>query len=968
MGRLTYLELENFKSYAGKHLVGPFSDFSCIVGPNGAGKSNMMDAISFVLGVQSRQLRSANLKELIYSSEEAYSSPRSACVRLFFELLADEVDVGQKNTVVFSRSISIAGISSYRIDGKEVTGERYDSQLQRFGVLVKARNFLVFQGDVESIASKTPSELSKLIEHISGSDQFADEYSALFSRKNDAEESAIFMMQKKKLFLSQRKEIKEQKDEAEEFQGKVQLLSDLKAKNVLLKMWKLKLAISSCESASETFRSGIVECAAKDKKIEEKVSNEKKALAKLSKKVEVADKDLIEKRAELEALLLDLNKLNAQLKIFGKRSVEIDRALELISSDQNARHICIRDLEEEISRIDHKGVEVSNQIKLLKDSGISVESSRMEEYSQLRALVATKVSNQLSEVNGLEFRIRGKQQLYDRITDQLEELDNEILKERQAIEEVTTRADRLNSQILVSKDELNRISQDRDLVLDSMTEAHRSEKELESELSQIVASLTDAGEDKRRGKQEEKIVNALTSMKRIFPGVHGKLDELCSPVNKKYSTAIAVAAGRHMDAIVVDSKRTASDCIEYLRDQKIGTCMFLPLDNLVLNPIPDRLRNLGERFRPCIDLVVSEDCYKPALSYALGTAIVCENLEDAQDICFVRQENVKVVTLKGHIISKSGAMTGGSSARESHDRWEDRNLDALRQRKSVVEELLSKIRQGSAKARLTEIDSKQKSIQTQIQFSSADLEILSRKLVEQQRQLESKFCIQRTLRSQQSELKTTLNDMREMENAIKSNMKEVEAEVFRKFSASIGIENIREYEINQIHSLESLLSQKSELAQRHAELISQLEFQTKRDFEFAFERSMRQKNDIDRDIADLTQSKDKILVRENNIRLSIENLRNSLVKAQQAKSAGLEVLKGLQCERQGNLAEKESLEKKLSSEQMVLERFTTQLNDILHQALMDEVSLPVKVPTDLSTDSSLKWSGPQSNLSGLEAR
>jgi len=35
-------------------VIGPFRDFTAIIGPNGSGKSNLMDAISFVLGVQSR--------------------------------------------------------------------------------------------------------------------------------------------------------------------------------------------------------------------------------------------------------------------------------------------------------------------------------------------------------------------------------------------------------------------------------------------------------------------------------------------------------------------------------------------------------------------------------------------------------------------------------------------------------------------------------------------------------------------------------------------------------------------------------------------------------------------------------------------------------------------------------------------------------------------------------------------------
>ena len=57
IGHLSRIELENFKSYKGKQIIGPFKKFTSIIGPNGSGKSNLMDAISFVLGVQSAQLR-----------------------------------------------------------------------------------------------------------------------------------------------------------------------------------------------------------------------------------------------------------------------------------------------------------------------------------------------------------------------------------------------------------------------------------------------------------------------------------------------------------------------------------------------------------------------------------------------------------------------------------------------------------------------------------------------------------------------------------------------------------------------------------------------------------------------------------------------------------------------------------------------------------------------------------------------
>ena len=57
----------DFKSYRGRHtLLFADSYFTSIIGPNGSGKSNSMDAISFVLGVRSAQLRSDKLQDLVY--------------------------------------------------------------------------------------------------------------------------------------------------------------------------------------------------------------------------------------------------------------------------------------------------------------------------------------------------------------------------------------------------------------------------------------------------------------------------------------------------------------------------------------------------------------------------------------------------------------------------------------------------------------------------------------------------------------------------------------------------------------------------------------------------------------------------------------------------------------------------------------------------------------------------------------
>jgi structural maintenance of chromosome 1 len=68
MGYLKYIELDNFKSYKGSVRIGPFKSFTAIIGPNGSGKSNLMDAISFVLGETTKNLRVKKLSDLIHGA------------------------------------------------------------------------------------------------------------------------------------------------------------------------------------------------------------------------------------------------------------------------------------------------------------------------------------------------------------------------------------------------------------------------------------------------------------------------------------------------------------------------------------------------------------------------------------------------------------------------------------------------------------------------------------------------------------------------------------------------------------------------------------------------------------------------------------------------------------------------------------------------------------------------------------
>lgn len=73
--------------------------------------------------------------------------------------------------------------SEYLINGVACSAEHYLQKLEFLGINVKAKNFLVFQGAVESIAMKNPKERTVLFEEISRSGEFFGDFFPIFQKK-----------------------------------------------------------------------------------------------------------------------------------------------------------------------------------------------------------------------------------------------------------------------------------------------------------------------------------------------------------------------------------------------------------------------------------------------------------------------------------------------------------------------------------------------------------------------------------------------------------------------------------------------------------------------------------------------------------------------------------------------------------------------------------------------------------------
>ena len=85
-------------------------------------------------------------------------------------MLLNSNEEESEGEIQFMRTITSSDASEYRIDGKKVPEKEYQAKLKSIGLLVKSRNFLVFQNEVTKVAQKSPKELTELIERVSGSE------------------------------------------------------------------------------------------------------------------------------------------------------------------------------------------------------------------------------------------------------------------------------------------------------------------------------------------------------------------------------------------------------------------------------------------------------------------------------------------------------------------------------------------------------------------------------------------------------------------------------------------------------------------------------------------------------------------------------------------------------------------------------------------------------------------------------
>ncbi|GAP92610.1 putative structural maintenance-chromosome 4 [Rosellinia necatrix] len=668
---ITYLILNNFKSYAGRQEVGPFhASFSSVVGPNGSGKSNVIDSLLFVFGFRASKMRQGKISALIHNSA-AYPDLDHCEVAVHFQEVMDlpggGAEVIPNSQLVISRKVFKNNSSKYYINEKESNFTTVTTLLRDRGVDLDHKRFLILQGEVESIAQMKPKAGN---EHEDGLLEYLEDIIGTSKYKTPIEEAATEVEALNEVCMEKSgrvQHVEKEKNGLEDKKNKA--LAYIRDENDLaLKQSALyQLYISECNDNVAVTEEATSQMQAQLDAEMEKHQGGEHIIKQLQKAYSNGSK-------EFEAQEKIAQSLVKQVSKFEQERVKFDEKRKFLTDKQKKLEKTITNAEKSAEEADETIEQCTEEI-----------ASRAEELVNLEQ----RVQEEEAELTKIRENLKGKTQVFsDQIAAKQKSLEpwKEKINQKQsaiavAESEMTILAEKANAGAVALaelKTKMASIEEGRVAKLAELEECQAEKATLEAEAKEVEAEIDNfakmeplvrekvsrarqkADEARSSLSQTQNRGNVLTALMRMkesgrIDGFHGRLGNL-GAIDEKYDVAISTACGA-LDNFVTDTVEAGQQCIEYLRKTNLGRGNFICLDKLRVRDIqPIQTPEGAPRL---FDLVrAKEEKFKPAFYHALQDTLVAKDLAQANRIAYGARR-WRVVTLDGELIDKSGTMSGG---------------------------------------------------------------------------------------------------------------------------------------------------------------------------------------------------------------------------------------------------------------------------------------------------------------------
>ncbi|KAG5331244.1 SMC1A protein, partial [Acromyrmex charruanus] len=828
---LNRIVISNFKSYGGETVIGPIQPFTAIIGPNGAGKSNIVDAISFALGQGLTALRVKHLSELVYGISIRESTiERVMYVKLIFNINAI-YGIKKKS---FTREVR-GGTYQYKIDDKIVTNICYMTELREMGLDVKAENFLIPQGYIACFAIKKPKDLTTMFEKIANSNEYKADYDRLKLELLNMAEKINFEDKLKKQILIQKKYAIMEKAETDKYLKLKEQHNKYKLKYQLILLLRIKRRVAFLQDKERKIKSQIDQYLHDKKNVIILMEETKLQFKSLSSSLEDIEQDILKMKNTIEQrktehIIFEDNILYWQKKRESAR-ISLDNANK--ARDINKR--IVQELNNELERINNELTELR---KASQTSTIELSNSQVKRYMELTNEVEFQAQNSVKQIKSLMHDQREDQAKLDnenRCKEELKDKEKQMILKRANLEMRLTRLQDSNTK---SKTTLMEKTAKIQELNKKITETRNKLLNLENDIVQITEELSEADIDKNSVLHRNKKNETINMLKQIYSGVYGRLFDLCKPIHSRYNVAVTKVFGQYINAIVVDTTRTAIQCIQLLKRDKIGTETFLPLDsikNIILN---ERLRAIEEpqNVKLLYDVLnISSSHINNAVLFVTKNTLVCETSEHAKMLAYPddKQAAYDCVSLDGCFYRKKGLMSGGlADLTVKAKQWdEQRILTLMEQKAQLMRELRNLPKISLMQSEVDIINIEINALTRQNKYMETDIKDTENEIVEIQKELDmvegKKIALNLTIVVIDDNMQKRNEEIKNVEKYINS----IKNEIFVDFCNDINVPDVSYYEKNNLRIYQEKKTRQLELEQQYNRIKDQLRFENENDIE-----------------------------------------------------------------------------------------------------------------------------------------
>jgi len=668
--------MKGFKSFGNRVELVFGNSYNVVLGPNGSGKSNVMDALCFVLGKGSAKgMRAEKSANLIYNGGKKKNPAKQGEVHIYFDNLQKTFPT-EDEEIKITRIIKSTGQSVYKINDKTRTRQQILDLLGIANIDPDGYN-IILQGDIVRFVEMSTSNRREIIEEIAGISIYEEKKNKAMTELNKVEQKfneADIILTERKTYL---RELRKDRDTALKYK-------DLNDKVIRNKATYLHLQMQQKKTEQEKHETQINKIQEEVDVLEKKIGEMKKEVEEKREVVKKLTKE-VEEKGEKEQIVI--------MKTIENLKVEIATYKTRISSCNN-----------EIERINTRKDQLDTSLKELtsKISELEKEQKEAQKYKQSIEKTIKEVEEKIAN-----FRKKNKLDGAEDIDKQIADIDNqceEKEKEIQAIREeqqnllrekdqIEYKLHSLDEQITKVKDLEKTHKKEIEILKQKQTEFKKATLELNqllNEDSSLAMQLANAKDKFNRAREELSTLEAknagfrenagmdialskILEQKSKFGEVYGTVSQL-GQVESKHSLALEIAAGAKIKSIVVDTDKTAANCIRFLKQNRFGIATFLPLNKIRAvreDPSVQSYLNIDGVVGRAIDLISYDAKFKNVFSYVFGNTMIVNTIDVARR---VGVGSVKMVTNDGDMTELSGAMHGGFRQKQRSLKFQEKEV------------------------------------------------------------------------------------------------------------------------------------------------------------------------------------------------------------------------------------------------------------------------------------------------------